>query len=272
MIGRVGIAGLMVIVGSCGFASYDETRGAQPDPRLGMSRPATGGSACVLPSDPQTILEEQGLVLKMWRFPLEEVHLNPVLPDEPGFAAYRSTIRAEGAEVRFPKLHLPSARDDAEASVWRDEMFNNDLAYREGIGSIAPISCLDALLFAEQNTRVPQLEHPTEFLASVLRKRVGDRDEVIVIFGAGSEMFPPRSVHGFEIVDEYLATGWRYWYMLHNHTRQASGALGVPVPSTSDVAFTRSLAAQRALERVRVTNGFYTFDASVAELSRFRAR
>jgi hypothetical protein len=138
--------------------------------------------------------------------------------------------------------------------------------------TIEPITCLDALLFAEQNARVAQLERPAEFLASVLKRRVMERDEVVVVFGAGSEGVPPASVHGFEIVDEYVTAGWRYWYLVHNHTRQANGALGVPVPSTSDVRFVRSLAAQRGLERVRVTNGFYTFDASIAEISRFRAR
>lgn len=59
---------------------------------------------------------------------------------------------------------------------------------------------------------------------------------------------------------------------LHNHTRHANGALGVPVPSTSDVRFVRSLAAARGLERVRVTNGFYSFDAAVDEISGFRGR
>jgi hypothetical protein len=269
---RVRIAGLLVIAGSCVSASPDEPRVRETNPDPGASRFAAVESACVLSSDRQTIIEERGLVLKVWRFPLEHVHLRPGLPDDAGFLAYRARIHAEGAVERYPSLHLPPPRDDAEADVWRDESFNNDLAYRGGVGTIEPISCLDALLFAEQNARVAQLERPTEFLASVMRKRVLDRDEVVVVFGAGSEMFPPSSVHGFEIVDEYLAAGWRYWYTLHNHTRQANGALGVPVPSTSDVEFSRSLAAQRGLERVRVTNGFYTFDANIAEVARFRAR
>jgi hypothetical protein len=129
-----------------------------------------------------------------------------------------------------------------------------------------------ALLFAEQNARVPQLERPTEFLASVLRRGAEEGEEVVVIFGAGSEMFPPRTVYGFDVADEYLARGWRYWYVLHNHTRQGNGALGVPVPSASDVQLARNLAAERGLERVRVTNGFYTFEAAVDEMAVFRSR
>lgn len=258
MTDRVALAGLLLSVVACGFSSSNESRDLD-------------GPECVLPSDPTTLVDDGELVLKVWTFPLAEVYARPVLPDEPGLLAYRATIEAEGAHERYPDLFVPPT-NESDADVWRDENFNNNLAYREGVGSIEPITCLDALLFAEQNARVPQLERPTEFLASVLRRRSMGRDELVVVFGAGTELFPPSSVHGFEIVDEYVASGWRYWYVLHNHTRQANGALGVPVPSTSDVGFARRLAERSGLERVRVTNGLYSFDATVAEIASFRAR
>ena len=140
------------------------------------------------------------------------------------------------------------------------------------MGAIGPITCLDALLFARENARLPQLERPTEFLASVLRKGSDEHGEILVVFGAGAELFPPKTVYGFDIVDDYLAQGWSYWYVLHNHTRQSNGALGIPVPSTSDVQFVRGLAAKRGLKRVRVTNGFYSFDAGIDEMRALRAR
>lgn len=270
--GRVAVVGLLGILASCGIAPSNESRDIE------TSDPATLGlsdiveSDCVLPPDPVTVIENEGHVLKVWTFPLEEVHSRPVLPNEPGLLAYRASIRFEGADERYPVLHVPPVRNEAEAEIWRDESFNNDLAYRGDVGSIEPITCLDALIFAEQNARVPQLERPTEFLASVLRRRTPEREEVVVIFGAGNEMFPPSTVFGLEIVDEYVARGWGYWYWLHNHTRQADGALGVPVPSTSDVRFARSLADARGLERVRVTNGFYSFDAAIEEIAGFRFR
>jgi len=59
---------------------------------------------------------------------------------------------------------------------------------------------------------------------------------------------------------------------LHNHPRQPNGDVGIPAPSTVDVQFVRSLAEEKGLQSVRVTNGFYTFSASVAELAGFRAR
>jgi hypothetical protein len=186
--------------------------------------------------------------------------------------AYRAAIRKEGAEERYPALATPTDASGPNADVWRDESFNNDLAYRHVVGAIGPITCLDALLFAQQNARVPELERPTEFLASVLSKGSDEREEIVVVFGAGTGLSPPKTVYGFDIVDEYLAQGWSYWYLLHNHTRQSNRALGVPVPSTSDVQFARGLAAKRGLKRVRVTNGFYSFDAGIDEMRAFRAR
>ena len=178
--------------------------------------------------------------------------------------ASRATIRGENADVRLPILYEPTALTEAESEVWRDERFNIELAHGEEVGSIAPISGLDALLFAHQAARFSQIERPTEFIASVLRRELAGMAELTVVFGAGSEMFPPRSAYGSETVDEYLAEGWTFWYHLHNHTVQRNGeslALGVPVPSTSDVQLVRSLGDEMGLQGVRVTNGFFTFSA-----------
>jgi hypothetical protein len=232
------------------------------------------GDGCVLPEG-TTLLDQDGAVLKVWTFRLQDVHTSQLLPDDEGLLAYRAAVReAGGAELR-PVADPPTVQSEAEAAIWRDEDFNNDLAFSGAVGTMEPVSCLDALLFVEQNTRVPQLERPTEFLASVLRLDGTEGDDVTIVFGAGSDMFPPKSVYGLEVVDEYLANGWTYSYVLHNHTLQKNGeliALGVPVPSTVDVTFARSQAAARGLEGVRVTNGYFTFSAPVNELSGFRAR
>jgi hypothetical protein len=267
-----GAAALLLVLGACGVAPPDDSPDGTAPGNAGTAEVAdVVDPACVLPPDAVTHTDQDGLVLKVWTFPLEEVHSRSVLPDDAGLLAWRTAIRTDGAVEKQPALSLPPARDDNEARIWANESFNNDLAYRGEAGSIEPVTCLDALLFAEQNARIPQLRSPTEFLASVLRRERPGGEEVAVVFGAGSEMFPPRSVHGIEIVDEHVADGWRFWYMLHNHTRQSSGALGVPVPSTSDVQFVRRLAQVRGLERVRVTNGFYTFDAAIDEIQGFRS-
>lgn len=159
--------------------------------------------------------------------------------------------------------------------MWADEDYNNELAQSGQVGTIEPISCLDALLFAYQHNRFSQLENPTEFIASVLTKEVAGEPRLAVIFGAGSEMFPPKSVYGFDIVDEYRSQGWRHRYAIHNHTIQANGdrlALGSPVLSTSDVQLMKNLVEGSGLETGRVTNGFYTFSVDADEIGLMRSR
>ncbi len=233
------------------------------------------GLPCVMPNEPTTILEHNGAVLQTWAFRLEEVFTSTALPDDFAFKAYRAAIERDGADVVRPVSDAPVARTESEVRLWEDERFNNDLAFNGDIGSIGPISCLDALLFAHQANRISQVDHPTEFLASVLRRETEGGFDLFIVFGAGLEMFPPKEVYGFDVVDRYLADGWSYWYALHNHTIQKNGtllALGVPVPSTSDIQLVRGLAEGMGLESVRVTNGFYTFNARVEELGEFRTR
>lgn len=230
---------------------------------------------CTWPVEPEILYEAEGAVLQSWTFRLTEVYTETVLPADPAFLAYREAIRRDGAALRRPIADAPVPANEAEELVWADEHFNNALVYDSGVGRIGPITCLDALLFARQATRVSQLDQPTEFLASVLRRETDQGAEVTVVFGAGSEMFPPKAVYGFDVVERMRALGWSYWYALHNHTVQRNEgllALGVPVPSTSDVHLLRGLGQEAGLEEVRVTNGFFTFDAPVESLEPFRAR
>ena len=230
---------------------------------------------CALPTDPATVREDGDAVLLVWTFPAEDVYAQAVLPVDSAFLNYRAAIRADGGDLRRPVADQPVPRTEAEADNWRDEHFNHELAQSGEVGSIEPITCLDALLFAYQNARVSQLEQPTEFLASVLRRDVDGGTELAVVFGAGHEMFPPKSVYGFDVVEEHLADGWRWWYALHNHTIQRNGerlALGSPTLSTSDVQLMRNLTGDGGLENARVTNGFYTFTVAAGELWKMRSR
>jgi hypothetical protein len=228
-----------------------------------------------LPGTPSIARDDSGAVQIVWEMPFDPVLERAVLPSDSAFLAYRAAVRADDADLRRPVADEPAAGSAAEEEIWRNERFNNDVAQRGDVGVIAPIACLDALLFAYQNARVPQLDRPTEFIVSVLRRETAAGSALAAVFGAGREMFPPRSVYGLEIVDRYRADGWRYWYVLHNHTLQSNRgrlALGSPVLSTSDVQFMRGLAASRGLESARVTNGFYTFTVQAGELDRLRSR
>jgi len=214
-------------------------------------------------------------VLLEWRFPEAGIYSESAIPPDSAYLAFRAAVRADGAALRRPLADPPQPKSEAEAAMWRNEDINHELAQGGEVGKIEPITCLDALLFAYQNGRVPELTHPTEFLASVLRREVGDRSEIAVVFGAGDEMFIPKTVYGFDVVAELVAKGWDYWYAIHNHTLQWNGdrvALGRPTLSLSDVHLVRNLAADQGLSSARVTNGFFTFSVRAGEFSRMRSR
>lgn len=236
-------------------------------------------SRCALPA-PQVVRENGAAVLLEWRLQDQDVFHQPALPNDSAFLAYRAAVRADGADLRDPVADDPEPGNAEEAALWEDEDYNHELARSGAVGSIRPITCLDALLFAHQNARVPELTTPTEFVASVLRRQTpdpagGPRTELAVIFGAGNEMFVPKEVYGFDRASALVAEGWEYVYVLHNHTLQTNGdriALGRPTLSVSDVHLTRNLVANRGLESARVTNGFYTFTVPAGQLPLMRSR
>jgi hypothetical protein len=230
---------------------------------------------CAWPGPPTTLRRDGDAVLLEWRFPDAEIYSEKVIPADSAFLAYRAAVRADGAALRQPVADAPEPRDEAEAANWRDEQVNAELALSGEVGTIERIDCLGALLFAFQNTRVPQLVRPTEFVASVLRREAPGGAQLIVVFGAGDEMYPPKSVYGTDVAERYVAEGWRWLYVIHDHTLQRNGdriALGTPTLSTSDVQLMRGLAADHGLESARVTNGFYTFSVAAGDIGRMRSR
>ena len=227
---------------------------------------------CVLPSEPTLVREADGAVLLQWSFVDDPIYETPVLTTDANFIAYRAAIRADSADLRRPISDEPEPRDEAEREIWRMTRANNEMVFAGEVGTVEPVRCLESLLFAFQHNRVSQLDQPTEFLASVLRRDGEEGPELTVVFGAGMEMFPPKSVYGFDVVDELRADGWTYAYALHNHTIQTNGerlALGTPAPSTSDIHLSLNLARGSGLQEVRVTNGFYTFRAPAGDLVAF---
>ena len=214
-------------------------------------------------------------MLLEWQFPDAPIYSRQVIPPDSAYLAFRAAVRADSADLRRPVADPPQPKNEAEAANWLDEDVNHELAQSGQVGRIEGITCLDALLFAYQNARVAELTQPTEFLASVLRREVEGQRQLAVVFGAGDEMFIPKSVYGFDVVAEFVAQDWEYWYGIHNHTLQRNGdrvALGNPTLSTSDVQLVRNLAADHGLRNARVTNGFYTFSAKAEEFSLMRSR
>lgn len=269
MMRQLGLRGALAL--TVAFGGISCAQGEEPATEtLGSTTASASSPACTLPAERTVVRSEDGAILETWDLPLGDV-LTDRLPNEPAFLEYRQAIERDGANLPRPVADPPVTDSEELGAIWRDEFFNRDLVYDGDIGSIDPISCLDALLFTRQAMRVSQLERPTEFAASVLRREA----RLKVVFSAGSEMFIPRGWYGFDVVDEYLSDGWTLWYMIHNHTTQSNGdllALGVPIPSTSDIRLIRGLEQELGLDSIRVTNGFYTFGAAVNDLEEFRAR
>jgi len=216
------------------------------------------------------ILEEDNAVLLRWDMVDDALWSASQLPSDSAYQAYRRQIEEAGADQARPQQHVPEhQRDEA---FWARELRNVELAYTTDAGTIRPVRCLDALLFAHQNARVRQLESPTEFLASVLRRTDGEKTRLRVYFGAGDELFPPKTVYGFDQVGHDVNDGWEYVAMLHNHTIQdANGEvrLGVPAPSISDVQLLNGLIERVGLQEAWVTNGIYTVEIRAGDMVRY---
>jgi hypothetical protein len=224
---------------------------------------------CELPQ--ATVLFRDGNeVVQTWELEADAFWFSDILPVAPGYDAYRDAIRRAGGDTAKPVADPPESRDDSEREIWRKELLNVELMF-QGAGAVRPIRCLEAALFAWQDARFPQLSQPTEFIAHVLRRD----DRLKVVFGSSDQAAPPKAVYGFNVVINDLAAGWRYLAVLHNHTLQTLNgqpALGVPVPSTSDVPLFRGLAERLGLQEVWVTNGLYTGVVASEQLGRFATR
>jgi len=242
-------------------ASGSGQRSAQRDARP-TTKSQTGASqtACALLAKPTILLEADGAVLKRWRVVDDPVFWRAIMPKNRGFSAYTSKLKSAGATQAHPPRIARTYKNERERLGWEKEYRNESRVYA-GVGKIRPIHCLEALMFAQQNDRYPQLSHPTEFVVAVLRKRIDGRDWLTLYFGAGAQLFPPKTVYGFDQARADVKRGWTFLVALHNHTIRRQGKrllLGMPVPSTNDVQLMTGLVQEAGLQAIWVTNGRYT--------------
>lgn len=253
---------------SCASGTSGVSGGAQP------SAPAPA-PACAIAGEPTLVRRDGAAVLERWDLDESPVLFQPVLPADPGYAAFRTAIRQAGAELEHPIADPPEPRDDAERELWRREDRNRELAYSGRAGTIRPIRCLEAWFFARQHARTSQLTSPTEFLLSVLERQIGGHRRLRLYFTSGDQLFPPKSLYPFPDIAADVAQGWDFTVMLHNHTIRRRGdrpALGVTSPSTSDVQLLRGLAADLKLRAAWITNGVYTIEIPAAALEQYVTR
>jgi hypothetical protein len=225
---------------------------------------------CELPA-PEVVVRDGSAILVRWDLPDDARWSAESLPDDPRYAAYREAIREAAADLPRPIADEPAATTDEEREVWRREHANAELVFAGDAGQVRRVRCLDAALFAYQHARHDQLDHPTEFLAAILRRP----GQLRVYLGASDVMFPPKSVYGLDQARRDVADGWQFAAHLHNHTlqrRAGKPALGVPAPSTNDVELLRGVASELGLQSVWVTNGLYTSEIPAAALARYHGR
>ena len=219
------------------------------------ARAPVAAPKCELPGEPEIIKRDGASVLERWDLVDAPVWQGETLPDAPGYAAFRGAIRDAGGDLPRPRQDPPQPKDDVERELWAREDANAALVYDGGM--VRPIRCLEAALFARQDARYSELTHPTEFVASILR-----RDGRLRIYvGSSDQMFPRGAFYGLDEARADAARGWDYWAALHNHTvvtHEGKPALGTPAPSTNDVHLLRGLVEDAGLREAWVTNGMYT--------------
>lgn len=242
-------------------------------PRPEVSTPPAPPTRCALPAAPEIVKRDGAAVLERWELPAADVLFSAALPDDAGYARYRRAIHEAGGDVIHPIADPPEITTDALREVWRREDLNLALAYSGQGGTIRPIHCLEALLFARQHARHDELTSPTELGVLVLRRIIDGQPMLRIYMGSSDVMFPPHSVYGSDEATADHAAGWELLVHLHNHTiRKHAGkpALGVTAPSTNDVQFLRSLAEHTGLASAWVTNGVFTIEIPAAALARYQ--
>jgi hypothetical protein len=168
------------------------------------------------------------------------------------------------------KLAARRVRTDAVALLKASPSFNNDLVVRYAADWIKPATCFEKLLIGMQHARIDLLDHPTEFVAVVLRKSRPDRLRVYYYtvnhngIGRMSPVTRPMEAD--------VAAGWTVQFVLHNHSFFPADPMlnGLLAPSLPDAHFQANLARSHGLREARITNGLDTVRMPAATFTLFQ--
>ncbi len=261
-----------------------------PGQPANVARPAghemAVGERCTLDGVTPEPITVEGAEASEWHgwFDLPDLpHLWEPAGSAPVLSEFREAVRArlgvvdprsliERQRAIFARLPAPL----------NGEAVNSALLLEGRAGRIAPIGCLEAMLWKWQAARHPMLEHPTEFGAFVLRRPAGVR-----VYLSSADRVGQRIRH--EVMDRVqadAAAGFQVLAHLHNHpflfdrevgdrmwtlegTREdVAGALA---PSLTDVQFYRNLRASHGLQEAWVTNGLDTSRFQAGEFDMLKA-
>src|SRR5262245_43440320 len=101
---------------------------------------STKPTPCELPQA-AVLIADGSAILQRWEIPDHPVWFSDALPQSPGYAAYRATIRAMDSDDPRPAVDVTAAQRAADRELWRREEANVALMYA-GAGEVRSVRCL----------------------------------------------------------------------------------------------------------------------------------
>jgi hypothetical protein len=246
------------------------------------------GERCTLDRTTAEVITVEKADTSEWhgRFDLTDLPRlwEPAEPDE-AISRFREAVRGRlgpdlDARSLIERQRVIFAATSAE---WRGEAANATLVLEGRVGTINPVSCLEAMLWKWQAARYPMLEHPTEFGAFVLRGHGRVR-----VYLSSADLVGQKIRDAItKRVEADAAAGFRLVIHIHNHpflfdrkvgdrmwTLEATkeDVAGALAPSMTDVHFYRNLRNSLGLQEAWVTNGLNTLRFPAAQFDVLTAR
>ena len=247
------------------------------------------GESCALDRITPEVIKVEKADASEWhgRFDLTDLPRlwEPAEPDE-AISRFRETVRGRllGRDLDARSLiERQRAIFAVAAPEWRGEAANATLLLEGRVGTITPVSCLEAMLWKWQAARYPMLEHPTEFGAFVLRGHGRVR-----VYLSSADLVGQRIRDEItKRVQADASAGFRLVTHIHNHpflfnrkvgdrmwTLEATkeDVAGALAPSMTDVQFYRNLRNSLGLQEAWVMNGLNTSRFPAGEFDVLTAR
>jgi hypothetical protein len=236
-----------------------------------------GAAACAWSTPPAVVTDDTTLVVSRWDVPdSADFYATPSVPLLE-LAVFRAWARTEtdltGATVDTDAYALLRRQHALYTRLRLDETESIRLIMTRNLGRIAPMTCLESLIFADHQARFP-VQGYTEFMALVLRK--DGRLRVYSMSGGVGNGAAPNLSNIRALVDADRAQGWTVELNLHNHPfnfKNPSGDIGATlVPSGTsewgDISAFTNMVASLGLTEAAITNGFDTIRFSRADIAR----
>lgn len=233
---------------------------------------APAASSCRWEGPRVELQREPALVVSRWDVPASAALDAELLAPGPGLERYRRWGRERAGDT--DAFALLRRQADLYARVNPRDEPKIRLILRRAVGRVAPMSCLEGLLFEDHQSRFPA-EGYNEFVALVLRK--GGRLRVYSLSSGSGNGSGIGASHIRAHIDADRADGWELELNLHNHpfapAREGQTDIGgTTVPSGDAAGGDLRVYAEQIrdwdLRVAAVTNGYDTVRLSQADVRR----